>query len=85
MTPDVDSDEFWRCQFCSREYERDAAHLLAHFLYKLGMLTDEHMYVVEDGPFSTAGCQAGHQFGLPIRANDLLKIFVVSANVFSKR
>ena len=78
MTPDVDSDEFWRCKLCKSKYERDAAHLLSQFLYKLGMLTDEHIQVVEDGPFSTAGCKAGYQSGFPIRANDLLKIFVVS-------
>ena len=83
LAPGVNTEEFWHCDFCPGEYERNAAHLLAQFLHKLGMLTDEHMHVVEEGPFSTAGCQEGHKFGLPIRANDLLKIFVVSKNLLT--
>lgn len=76
----------WTCPKCKETFdwlpENDPkmteAHLLALFMYKIGMLNENDCQV--GGPYSTVGCCVKYgcpDKGLPINALDLLKFLLV--------
>jgi hypothetical protein len=91
------------CKFCSSANSadgilkgRDAAHLLAVLLNRLGVLTDQDCLLAKDSNaaaaerrdrrfYSEAGCTDGYARGLPIRVADLLTFFAVWFLVFTWR